>query len=313
MKDGDFLIPQDARGGDAIPVGGSARILPSLQIVTRGQPTSSHDSGPVDCHPLPPLFRWPGGKRWLVPTLQPLISQGVGRYFEPFFGAGALFFATGPSESVVSDANADLMACYRCIRDDHPAVGKILRAMDRDQISYYRFRESSPSEPIAKAARFIYLSSLAFNGIHRVNKSGKFNVPYGGRTYLGLGDDDVLEAYALALSSASILSGDFEVAVSDASAGDFVYLDPPYAVASENGGFVKYNAKIFSWEDQLRLAKVAAELDRRGCVVVVSNAYHPSIESLYLAFQATVVSRSSRIAASKSSRVVREYLFTNGN
>jgi hypothetical protein len=92
-----------------------------------------------------------------------------------------------------------------------------------------------------------YLSSLAFNGIYRVNKNGVFNVPYGGREYLNLDSDGLLSRYAKALASADIVSGDFENALASATHGDVVYLDPPYTVAHSNNGFVKYNARIFSW------------------------------------------------------------------
>jgi DNA adenine methylase len=84
-------------------------------------------------------------------------------------------------------------------------------------------------------------------------------------------------------------------------------------VAHGNNGFLKYNAKIFSWEDQLRLASIARELDRRGCHVLISNADHPSIERLYIGFEVKRIARASVIAASIGHRrEVTECVFYTG-
>lgn len=263
--------------------------------------------------PLTPLFRWPGGKRWLVRELLKLLPNEAGRYFEPFFGAGALYFAHRPTSALVSDSNSELMDCYRAIRDAHEDVASILGALPRDAKSYYEIRAQNPTTPVARAARFIYLTTLAFNGIYRVNRDGKFNVPYGGRTYGALGTPEQLRPYREALLAAEIMSGDFEVALDGAKCGDVIYLDPPYTVAHSNNGFLKYNDRIFSWNDQQRLASVARELDRRGCVVIVSNAHHESIAALYAGFRAHLVSRTSVMAADKSKRkAIQEYVFTSG-
>jgi DNA adenine methylase len=157
----------------------------------------------------------------------------------------------------------------------------------------------------------LYLSTLAFNGIYRVNRAGQFNVPYGERTY---GEDlwtqDKFNAYSEALKTATLSSDDFAPAVARAQPTDLIYFDPPYTVTHENNGFVKYNQQIFSWEDQQRLAQLAADLSCRGCQVVVSNAFHPTVRRLYPDFIAHVVSRSSTMAADTTKRRhVHEYLF----
>ncbi len=261
---------------------------------------------------LDPLFRWPGGKRWLVPKLLELAPQSVRRYFEPFFGAGALFFALRPEHALVSDSNAELMDCYRAIRDEPEAVARVLGSMPQDRASYYVCRSTHPSDRIDRAARLIYLTTLAFNGIYRVNLDGEFNVPYGGREYRNLADVARLRTYADSLASAEIISGDFEERLDAAAPGDLVYLDPPYTVAHANNGFLKYNDRIFSWADQRRLASAAVQLDRRGCAVIASNACHPSILELYPGFRSLRVSRTSVMAASPGRRgPIFEYVFTN--
>ena len=109
-----------------------------------------------------------------------------------------------------------------------------------------------------------------------------------------------------------ILCADFEKSTESANSGDLVYFDPPYTVAHGNNGFVKYNAKIFSWDDQIRLAKTALRLSERGCLVFISNADHDSIRSLYKGFRLEVFRRHSKIAASSSFRKeITECLFPN--
>src|SRR5690242_14865172 len=137
----------------------------------------------------PPLLKWPGGKRSLVKRILPLIPPRFNRYFEPFFGGGALFFALQPAKARLSDNNADLMHAYLQVRDRPEAVIRELRKLRNSREDYYRIRASRPAVDAARAARFIYLITLAFNGIYRVNLHGEFNVPYGYKRHLDPCDD----------------------------------------------------------------------------------------------------------------------------
>jgi DNA adenine methylase len=258
----------------------------------------------------PPLLKWPGGKRALLKYILPLIPHTFQHYFEPFLGGGALFFALGSSNAVLADKNDDLIDCYQQVRDNPEAVIAVLSRLKNTEDDYYAVRDSTPTDDAAKAARLIYLATLSFNGIHRVNLQGQFNVPYGHKKHLQPCDPARIRAASRVLSSARLLCDDFESAVTNAAAGDLVYLDPPYTVAHGNNGFVKYNARIFSWNDQVRLASVARKLARRGCHVIVSNADHPSIQELYPNFQRKKIIRQSVIAASKKKRrAVTECIF----
>jgi DNA adenine methylase len=175
---------------------------------------------------------------------------------------------------------------------------------------YYRIRDWAPTGKVQRCARLIYLTTLSFNGIYRQNLQGRFNVPYGYKGHLRLPAVEDLELIADALEAVELRSGDFEVATADAGSGDLVYFDPPYTVAHKNNGFVKYNAKIFSWSDQKRLALHAKLLKERGCRVVISNADHSSIGELYDDFNTASIERSSVIAASSSKRsLVTERVF----
>lgn len=267
----------------------------------------------VDQVECPPLLKWPGGKRNLLNVILPLTPNQFNRYFEPFVGGGALFFALQPKKAYLSDKNAELIHAYSQVRDRPRAVIRELRKLRNTETNYYKVRSSAPTNAAARAARLIYLVTLAFNGIYRVNLKGEFNVPYGYKTHIDPCDEDRIFQASDLLKRAEVRDQDFEEALRTASRGDLVYLDPPYTVAHGNNGFIKYNAKIFSWEDQLRLAQVAKKLVAKGCTVIVSNADHCSIRKLYTGFATATLERNSVIAASSDFRSrVTECVFYAG-
>lgn len=260
-----------------------------------------------------PLLKWPGGKRILLKKLLPLIPPQYNCYFEPFIGGGAVFFALRPARAVLGDNNPELINCYVQIRDRPEELIQHLATMPNSAEDYYRIRLERPIDEINRAARLIYLTTLSFNGIYRLNRQGDFNVPYGGRAYLKPGEPAKVRQVSAALQTASLHLGDFTTVVEQARSGDVVYLDPPYTVAHNNNGFLRYNARIFSWTDQERLATAAKQLSAEGCTVIVSNANHPSVTGLYKDFECLEVKRPSRIAASSSHRSdITECIFFSG-
>jgi DNA adenine methylase len=249
-----------------------------------------------------PLIKWPGGKRAIIRELIATLPPTFNRYFEPFVGGGALFFAVQPRKSILSDTNSDLINLYAQVRDQSEALIRLLRRYRNNEAAYYVVRNQRPRTPLTRAARLLYLTTLSFNGIHRVNLRGEFNVPYGHRTHLDICDEARLASAAKALRNAQLVVADFEEITAKANKGDLVYFDPPYTVAHAHNGFLKYNERIFSWDDQVRLSKHAHLLASRGCYVVVSNADHRSVHRLYSAFQKKNIQRVSRIAASSNYR-----------
>jgi DNA adenine methylase len=140
-------------------------------------------------------------------------------------------------------------------------------------------------------------------------------VPFGRRKTPEFLDRPTLRACSAALNGVVLRSGDFSRTISDAKAGDLVYLDPPYVTGHNNNGFVEYNARLFLWCDQIRLAAVARSLVGRGVHVRVTNADHEGVRRLYGAsFQAVTLMRHSTIAASAASRrVCGEVLLKGGS
>src|SRR5258708_20124986 len=133
-----------------------------------------------DLPKLTPILKWPGGKRWLVRALAESVGLSAqSRLVEPFVGGGALFFDCRPQAAVLGDINADLIACYRAIRDTPTAVCDVIRQLTIDRGTYANMAARAPLTDLDRAVRVIYLNRTAFGGIWRVNQMGHFNVPFG--------------------------------------------------------------------------------------------------------------------------------------
>jgi DNA adenine methylase len=264
---------------------------------------------------IEPFLKWPGGKRWLTKSHSDMFPKTYGKYIEPFLGGGAVFFALSPKDAYLSDSNEELINAYNRIKGDRLKIEKGLARFQAKHSSdfYYKVRDkSSPTDPIARAVRFLYLNRTCFNGIYRVNKNGDFNVPIGTKDAVSF-EDGYLDKVALSLKNARIRKRDFAVAIGKAHENDFVFIDPPYTVMHNNNGFVKYNAQLFSWTDQARLAIAIKTAAERGALIMMSNADHDSVRALYDGFGFHhVLSRSSVLAGDPSKRrEATELLVTN--
>jgi DNA adenine methylase len=249
-------------------------------------------------------LKWPGGKQWLAPLVTLLKPpRFAGTYYEPFLGAGALFFALAPDRAVLTDLNRDLILTYQTVASDVASVIEELDTYPYDARFYNALRKASPSTPLKRSSRFIYLNRTAFNGMFRVNSNGQFNVPFGRYVNPLVCPEDRLRSAAVLLEVADLLAADF-ASCETAQEGDWVYFDPPYTTGHQNNGFRKYNARLFSWDDQARLASLAQTLRDRGVHVLISNADHPAILDLYRSWSVVRVRRRTAVASSTDSRLM---------
>lgn len=264
---------------------------------------------------ISPFLRWAGGKRWLVPQILKLIhDEPIARYHEPFLGGGSVFFALSISDKVfLSDLNTDLIEVYREVRDNPQEVAGRLFRYENTSDDYYAARLERPTDAAQRAARFIFLNHTSFNGIFRVNLKGEYNVPYGNRKILNAPDEAWLLRASRHLQGAELTGADFERALGDVTTGDLVFLDPPYTVAHNHNGFVKYNQHLFSFEDQERLAEAIERLSSLGAKFILTNAAHASIDRLFSPLgRRLTVSRRNAIGGKQAARgSAEEYVFTN--
>ena len=269
-------------------------------------PRQKDKNTPSNQRKATPFLKWAGGKRWLVKECLDLFPKTYNRYVEPFLGAGSMFFALKPPyKSILADSNVRLIETYAQIRGNPTYILKLLRqhqALHSDEYYYLERKRKYPRSASQRAAQFIYLNRTCWNGLYRVNLKGEFNVPRGTKSSVVLDTDDFV-AIAKALENSELIPQDFSATMEKAGAGDFVYIDPPYTVNHKYNGFAKYNEKIFSWDDQVRLRNDVVSAIGRGALVAVSNADHPSLSELYCDMGThKSISRKSVIAAGSKHR-----------
>lgn len=241
-----------------------------------------------------PFVKWAGGKTQLLSELERHMPS-FEKYFEPFLGGGALFFRIISKTKLiacVSDANADLINAYKVVRDDVEGLISLLQRYEQSYRKdphrfYYRLRSKTDiKDAVERAARFIALNKTCYNGLYRVNSKGVFNVPMGRYKNPRICDSHQLRKASAALgrSRTQMIVGDYKDVLKDAKSGDFVYLDPPFSPLSLTADFTQYTNNGFDQQDQVELAKVFRELDRKGCKVLLSNSDTEFTRNLYSGF-----------------------------
>lgn len=275
-----------------------------------------------------PFLKWAGGKTQLLPQLRVAAPRRIDTYYEPFLGGGALFFALQAEQrferAVLSDSNGELINAYQQARDQIDDLIAALAVHRQKYITadaaarkayYYRIRAKRPTCPVGRAARLIFLNKTCFNGLYRVNSSGRFNVPHGRYANPAICDEDGLRAASQALQNVELLNADFAEAVKAAGPGDFVYCDPPYVPLSQTASFTAYTAADFGPAEQSRLASTAEALRARGAALLLSNSGHPDVAQLYQdgGFQLETVEAARAINSNGAARgAVAEYLIRAG-
>lgn len=263
---------------------------------------------------MEPFLKWAGGKRWFVKAHAARIPSSYSRYIEPFLGSGAVFFHLQPENALISDINERLIEAYRAVQSGPQHIINLLKAHhDRhNKDYYYEIRSQEYDDFYERAAQFIYLNKTCFNGLYRVNLKGMFNVPIGTKENVYLPTDDY-HAMSKVLQRAMIEHSDFEAIIDRANEEDFLFVDPPYTVKHNKNGFIKYNERLFSWEDQVRLHGALSRAHERGVKIVCTNAHHDSLRELYKQqFKLKKVNRKNTMAGLKTARGrYNELLITN--
>lgn len=212
-------------------------------------------------------------------------------YYEPFVGAGAVFFDLQPGKAVISDVNEQLMLTYIVIKDHIEDLIELLNEHQSNHNNdyYYRIRDMDRDSKTLveisdaeKAARLIYLNKTCYNGLYRVNSSGFFNVPIGRYNNPVIFNEAALREINRYLNSSEIkiLTGDFESTLNDVGVNSFIYLDPPYYNACKTG-FTSYQQEPFGKDQQIRLRDVIQNLTDRGVKCLLSNSDTDFIRGIY--------------------------------
>jgi DNA adenine methylase len=260
-----------------------------------------------------PFLRWAGSKRKLLPVLLEAVPPRFDRYVEPFAGSACLFFALNPSSAILADINGELINAYRELKTNADVLARCLSRLVCNEKEYYRIRKwrTASLNPTMRAARLIYLNRFCFNGLYRTNKSGEFNVPYGGERSGKLPTKTMLRACAESLQKAKLLSKPFDQTLNMVKEGDFVYLDPPYSIGSRRV-FNEYSNFVFGPNEIKDLKQHLIRLDKNAIPFLVSYGFSREGLDLARGFRSREVRVQRRIAAASPKRKTnRELLITN--
>jgi len=253
-----------------------------------------------------PLLKWAGGKRQLEGVILERLPPVIETYYEPFVGGGAIFFALAAERrfrrAVLSDQNSELIETYVAVRDDVDAVLGELSNLPYSEADYYRIRASAPRKAARRAARMIYLNRAGYNGLYRVNRAGKFNVPFGRYDAPNICDEGRLRAVCRALAGVELVVTDFAHVLESAKRGDAVYFDPPYAPVSATARFAEYHKLPFGADEQARLAEVFHDLGRRGVAALLSNSDVALTRKLFRGFDIKTVPARRNINSKADAR-----------
>tara|TARA_R110002110_G_scaffold48518_2_gene144497 strand:+ start:159 stop:956 length:798 start_codon:yes stop_codon:yes gene_type:complete len=249
-------------------------------------------------------LKWVGGKNKCCGYLLHKFPKQFDRYFEPFFGSGVMFLNLRPDISVLSDANKNLISFYLHVQDSVEDLWGQLQLLSNSSENYYSIRQKfnqSENYTFETAAQFLYLNRCGFNGLYRVNKSGKYNVPWGKRN----GEPHLVYESLFnmhnALQGVTIRHADYSESLAGVKAGDFVYMDPPYLMESDIA-FTGYTKEGFGLKQHEELAAACHKLDTLGAKFAVSNSKLVEVEKLWAGFKTHWVLTTRSVSASGSGR-----------
>ena len=242
-----------------------------------------------------PFIKWVGGKGQLIEQLEALLPADFTErenvtYIEPFVGGGAMLFymlQTYPNikSAVINDINPDLTLCYQVVRDNPTELINSLKDIqtqyhalktEEERKTFFleqrdRFNTKSLNA-IENCTLFFFLNKTCFNGLYRVNKAGKFNVPFGKYIKPTICDATTIYADSKLLQRVEIMTGDFEQTFDKIKGNSFFYFDPPYRPLSNTSSFNDYTKEDFNDEAQIRLKLFCDRLNKIGVNFMLSNS-----------------------------------------
>ena len=243
-----------------------------------------------------PFIKWAGGKNSLIKVLTEHLPEDFKEqqdvtYIEPFVGGGAMLFYMlthyhNIRHAIINDVNEDLINCYKIIKNEPQKLIKILRkikdeyyelqSIDDKSKYYYKMRGRYNNDEFGmeeRSACFIFLNKTCFNGLYRVNTSGKFNVPFGKYEKQNICDEELIMTDHKLLKKVDIYSGNYyEITYHFECKYNFVYIDPPYRPLSNSAHFIEYTHNIFDDTEQEKLKVYCDLLSQKGYKIMQSNS-----------------------------------------
>tara|TARA_R110002033_G_scaffold170977_2_gene215088 strand:+ start:393 stop:1301 length:909 start_codon:yes stop_codon:yes gene_type:complete len=251
---------------------------------------------------MKPLVKYRGGKSKEIPHLINHIPKFSGKYIEPFFGGGALFFHLEPKKAIINDINSKLISFYLGVKDNFEVLKTELseieelytinrrkfeelksktpdqRVNDENEPLYYEIREmfnDLTEKKYSDALLYFFINKTAYSGMIRYNSKGEFNVPYG--RYKNLNTSLVTKAHNKLLTNTEIYNFDYSRIFEMAKEDDFMFLDPPYDCVFSDYGNIEHKDG-FNEKNHKVLADSFRELNCKALMVIGRT---PLTEKLY--------------------------------
>lgn len=293
-----------------------------------------------------PFVKWAGGKGSLISQLNDfypyeLKNGTIERYIEPFVGGGAVLIDIlqkyDIQEAYAFDINIDLINSYNVIKNDVEELITNLQQMETEYLQlgkeerknyfynirneYNNYELEENEQNVQRAAQFIYLNRTCFNGLYRVNKNGKFNVPVGSYKNPTICDEENLRQLSQLIQNVQFRYGDYSRSMEYVTKNTFVYFDPPYRPLNVTSGFTSYTKEDFNDDNQRELARFYGELNERNAKLMLSNSNPKNInkedtffDNIYQGFNINQIQASRMINANSNGRgKISEILVTNYN
>lgn len=291
-----------------------------------------------------PFVKWAGGKGSLIPQLNNFypyeLKNGIiERYIEPFVGGGAVLIDIlqkyDVQEAYAFDINIDLINSYNVIKNNVEDLITNLKQMETEYLQleqeerknyfynkrdeYNNYRLEGIEQNIQRAAQFIYLNRICFNGLYRVNKAGKFNVPMGNYKNPTICDEENLRNLSELIQNVQFQYGDYRRSMEYVTENTFVYFDPPYRPLNVTSGFTSYTKEDFNDDNQRELAEFYRELNEQNAKLMLSNSNPKNtnkedtfFDNIYQGFNIDEIYASRMINANSKGRgKISEILVTN--
>lgn len=251
---------------------------------------------------MKPLIKYRGGKSREIPNIEKYIPQFEGRYIEPFFGGGAMYFYLEPKKAIINDINSKLMDFYNGVKNDYPHLRTELTEIekiyeenrlhfdslkkihptehveDKNEALYYSIRDmynGLKEKTYSDALIYFFINKTAYSGMIRYNSKGEFNVPFG--RYHHLNTMMVSQKHSALLSNSQIYNKDYKDIFDMTSTDDFMFLDPPYDCVFSDYGNKEYKDGFN--DDSHR--KLASDFKNLGCKTLMVIGKTKLTEELY--------------------------------
>ena len=257
-----------------------------------------------------PFLKWVGGKTQHIQQIINSFPDNMENYHEIFLGGGSVLLAllslqkagliTINGSIYAYDLNKQLIQVYRHIQsnkdelikrvqhyrneyDKCPTVEKgtanrkpvnDTEAKTSRESYYYWMRKKFnllKDLSIENSALFIMLNKTNFRGVYREGPNG-YNVPFGHyKKTPAIISKSEIDKISTLIKDVVFIDADFNESINNATEGDFVYLDPPYAPQNRKS-FVGYTENGFDINMHKKLFKLTKALTTNNIKFAMSNA-----------------------------------------